>query len=210
MQSRSAARPPGSQLTYRPEPRSTPHSPDPVNNNPGWFPVQSISPIGCPHAAQSLSRYHLAMMLRTRQSAPDSLISLRHSCPHPAFSGQREHSLSRNSGALPNTVAAACAASNTTPAGRWFSGHVITRWPRYFHQALPNRHTATPANPTTTRSIKRYRHTILRNYTCKTVAVRRRFLPISSYPQGFKPDLTALRIARARQATPRCGLFRTA
>src|SRR5664280_1723833 len=113
----------------------------------GRLPVQSISPIACPHAAQALSRYHLAMTLRTRQSAPDSRTSLRHSCPHPAFSGQREHSLSRNSGALPNTVAAACAASTTTPAGRLVSGHVITRWPRYFNQVLPS-HTAAPARRT--------------------------------------------------------------
>src|ERR1017187_3903915 len=117
----------------------------------GRLPVQSISPIGCPHPAQTLSRYHLAMMLRTRQSAPDSWISLRHSCPHPALSGQREHSLNRNSGALPNTVAAACAASTTTPAGRLVSGHVMTRWPRYFNHTLPN-HTAAPAKRTAARS----------------------------------------------------------
>src|SRR5450759_714454 len=107
-----------------------------ANSSAGRLPVQSISPIGCPHAAQLLSRYHLAMMLRTRHSAPEARTSLRHSCPHPAFSGQRVHSLSRNSGALPNTVAAACVASTTTPAGRLVSGHVTTRCPRYFHLSL--------------------------------------------------------------------------
>src|ERR1039458_5211771 len=123
-----------------------------ATSSAGWLPVQSISPIGCPHAAQSLSRYHLAMMLRTRQSAPDSSTSLRHCCPHPAFSGQRVHSLSRNSGGLPKALAAACAASTTTPAGRLVSGQVTMRCPRYFHQAPPNRHTASPAKRITARA----------------------------------------------------------
>src|ERR1019366_9268172 len=138
-----------------------------ATSSAGWLPVQSISPIGCPHAAQSLSRYHLAMMLRTRHSAPAARTSLRHCCPHPAFSGQRVHSLSRNWGALPSALAAACVASTTTPAcalaaacvastttpaGRWVSGHVTIRCPRYFHQAPPSRHTPSPAKRITARA----------------------------------------------------------
>ena len=103
------------------------------------------------------------------------------------------------------------AASNTTPAGRWFSGHVITRWPRYFHQALPNRHTATPANPTTTRSKRGIGIQYSEITLASTVAVCRRYLPRSPYLQGSKPNPPNCP-ARTRPPVSacRCGLFRTA
>jgi len=54
----------------------------------------------------------------------------------------------RSSGTFPRAVAAACRASTTTPAGLWFSGQAITRWPRYFHQASATRRPATAPAPT--------------------------------------------------------------
>src|SRR5436309_14502070 len=89
------------------------------------------------------------MILRTRQSAPDCRISLRHSCPHPARSGHREHSLKRNCGVLPSVAVRLLATSTATPAGRLVSGHVTTRGPRNFHQIAPTRQIARQAtNPT--------------------------------------------------------------
>src|ERR1039458_1333061 len=173
----------------------------------GRLPVQSISPIGCPHAAQSLSRYHLARMLRTRQSAPASRTSLRHCCPHPAFSGQRVHSLSRSSGALPNALAAACVASTVTPAGRLVSGHVTIRCPRYFHQAPPSRHTASPAKRITARANNEIG---IRNSNT-TLALQ---APLSADPPEFaylfgsKPNLQVLKLAPTRPTvdfSTRCG-----
>ncbi len=66
----------------------------------GLRPAQSISPKGWPHHAQTLPSYHLVRMLRTRQPSGEASIWLRHSCPQPARSGQREHDDSRNSGDL--------------------------------------------------------------------------------------------------------------
>src|ERR1039458_4031340 len=100
----------------------------------GLRPAQSISPKGWPHHAQTLPSYHFVRMLRTMQPSGEASIWLRHSCPQPARSGQREHEDSRSSGVFPSPVAAASRAPPPTPAGLWFSGHVITRLPRYFHQ----------------------------------------------------------------------------
>src|ERR1035438_2966670 len=168
-----------------------------ATSSAGWLPVQSISPIGCPHAAQSLSRYHLAMMLRTRQSAPDSRTSLRHCCPHPAFSGHRVHSLNRNSGALPNTLAAACVASTTTPAGRLVSGHVTIRCPRDFHPEQPRGHTASPAKRITARA----NNEIGTRNSKITLALQAPFSadpPEFAYLFGSKPNRQALKPAPTR------------
>src|ERR1017187_10863744 len=91
-----------------------------------------MSPNGRPQDAQTLPAYHRVRMLRTRQSWGDAATWARHSCPHPARSGQREQEESRNSSVLLRAVAAACLASTTTPAGLRLSGQVITRLPRYF------------------------------------------------------------------------------
>src|SRR6266545_5362407 len=85
--------------------------------------------MGFPHNAQLLPAYHRTRMLRTRQSSGAAATSRRHSCPQPAFSGQREQELSFKSGAERRAVAAACPAFTRTPAGWRFSGQVITRAP---------------------------------------------------------------------------------
>src|ERR1019366_2500206 len=105
----------------------------------GLPPVGGISPIGRPHEAHALPAYQSTRMWRTRQPSGEASICERHSWPQPAISGQREHAESRKRGVRATPLQAARRLSTGTPAGRWFSGHVITRSPRYFHQTATRR-----------------------------------------------------------------------
>ena len=91
---------------------------------------------------QDLPRYQSVRMLRTRHASGDSWIWARHSWPHPACSGQREHAERRNEPKM-----AARPAPRATPAGRRFSGQVMTRSPRYRSQTIRYRMQIIETNP---------------------------------------------------------------
>src|ERR1022692_1266370 len=109
------------------------------SNRAGLPPAGGISPIGRLHEAHALPAYQSTRMRRTRQPPGEASIWERHSWPQPAISGQREHAESRKRGVRATPLQAARRLSTVTPAGRWFSGHVITRSPRYFHQTATRR-----------------------------------------------------------------------
>ena len=126
----------------------------------GLAPPATIGPMGRPHERQLLPSYHCKRMFRTKQPSGAASICARHAWPHPACSGQREQALNRSYGPKPSPLAAAWRASTATPAGRWFSGQVTTRSPRYFHPRAASRIrriTANSPTPSIIRSPKPYK-----------------------------------------------------
>ena len=76
-------------------------------------------------------RYHRISTPLTRHWPGATSRSVRHSCPHCSFSGQREQFSSRMSGRPTVEVIDACSASTSTIAGLPVSGQVTILVPRY-------------------------------------------------------------------------------
>src|SRR6185369_3820271 len=96
----------------------------------------------------SLPRYHRISTPLTRHRSGATSNSVRHSCPHCFFMGQREQSCSRISGAPTIDVSDACSASTSTMVGLLVSGQVTMREPRYLEadrtsQRKPKKRAAT-------------------------------------------------------------------
>ena len=132
---------PGCQLTYRLESRSTPHLLDWLITT-GMVPGQSISPIGCPHAAQSLIAVPFGDDL-AHQGNPLRIPGSRSGIPAriPPFPA----SANTRSAAIPEPCRTPSPPRvrhpTPHPPDDGFRGSVITRWPRYSARRFP---TATP------------------------------------------------------------------
>lgn len=87
------------------------------------------------------------MIAQTRQAFGASSICAKHSCPQPALSGQREHSLSLSSSFPTVALKAAFPAATRTAAGLCVSGHETSLSPRDFRYVRRARRRPTITKP---------------------------------------------------------------